>query len=212
MNEEGVIEKDEYLTVERETSCQIRVRGSRFIATLSPAVDHLRAEEFLSQIRSKYHDATHNCFAFRLAGSQFRFSDDGEPSGTAGRPILAMVDKYRLQNVILVVTRYFGGTKLGTGGLIRAYTDCAEKVIQQARIQSRYHYDTLYLQYPFNLVNKIQHLVHRFQARIREDATGQGMFSEIQIYRSQKILFCQELETVSKGQARIVSPGSVKTA
>jgi len=99
------------------------------------------AKDFISRISREFHDATHNCYAYRigLGSSQaFKYSDDGEPSGTAGRPILEVIDRHELMDVCVVVTRYFGGIKLGTGGLGRAYRDAALAAIEQAGIETKY--------------------------------------------------------------------------
>ena len=127
MNEKENIEPDYYLTIQETSGAEIKIKGSRFIGIISPVADKVNAEKILIEIRKEFRNATHNCFAYRINSQEFRYSDDGEPSGTAGRPILSMIDKYQLQRVVLVVTRYFGGTKLGTGGLIRAYSQSADK-------------------------------------------------------------------------------------
>ncbi len=113
-----------------------KIKGSRFIASIEPVVSPEDAMAFVEARREEFRDATHNCFAWRLGLDQdaMRFSDDGEPSGTAGRPILQEIDGRRLTNVAVVVTRYYGGTKLGTGGLIRAYGGAAADALDAATI------------------------------------------------------------------------------
>lgn len=136
----------------------------------------------------------------------FRFSDDGEPSGTAGRPILSMIDKHNLHRTVLIVTRYFGGTKLGTGGLIRAYRECAEQTIRQARIIRRVKYRYLKITYPFAMINKVQHLVDQYNAQIREDASESGMKAEIGVPQSLVSRFLNELQSRTAGRADILKP------
>jgi len=123
---------DKYFTIEQPVFAEIKVKGSNFIAGAYPASDSVSALDILKTVRAKYFDATHNCFAYRIGfdGAEFRASDDGEPSGTAGKPIHFMITKYELSDILVVVTRYFGGTKLGVGGLVRAYSDSAEAVLQ----------------------------------------------------------------------------------
>lgn len=111
-----------------------RRRGSRFIADLAPVPDEDAALGFVAQVRSRHPDASHHCWAFRLASGRARSDDDGEPGGTAGPPILRHLDGADLSNVVCVVTRWFGGTKLGTGGLVRAYGDAAAAAIEAARV------------------------------------------------------------------------------
>jgi uncharacterized YigZ family protein len=124
--------KDTYFTVNEEYRAEISVKSSRFIATCTPISSRESALERLTRIRAEFYDATHNCYAYRLglSGLDFRFSDDGEPNSTAGKPILFMLQKYEVSDVLLIVTRYYGGTKLGVGGLSRAYADAAENVLK----------------------------------------------------------------------------------
>ncbi len=180
------------------------VKKSIFIGNLAPADNPAAAEEFIHRIRSHYYDATHNCYAYRVDESLFRTFDDGEPAGTAGKPILAMLDKYELSRVVLVVTRYFGGIKLGTGGLIRAYSECAEKVIQEADICLRHNFEKITVHYPFELMNRVHHVVHRFTAAIKEDADAFGMKAEIEILPSQVERFRQELLNRTSGKIEFI--------
>lgn len=112
---------------------QFTVKGSKFIATLLPVITETEATDRLDQVRRKYHDATHNCYAWRIHPDRERSADDGEPSGSAGRPILQVIEGTGLTNILVVVTRYYGGTKLGVGGLVRAYSDAARRVVDQVK-------------------------------------------------------------------------------
>jgi uncharacterized YigZ family protein len=109
-----------------------RIKGSRFLASVARVRTPDAAAGFVEELRKEFRDATHNCFAWRLGSDEnaFRTGDDGEPSSTAGRPILQQIDGRRLTDVAVVVTRYFGGTKLGTGGLVRAYGEAASAVLE----------------------------------------------------------------------------------
>lgn len=128
------------------------VKGSRFIANLAPVADAEAAQAFVKSVSRENASATHNCWAWRIGGKgdAFRSSDDGEPGGSAGRPILAQIEGHDATNTVIVVTRYFGGTKLGVGGLMRAYGGCAGKALDQVglapviirqRIQVRHPYE-----------------------------------------------------------------------
>ena len=123
---------DFYLTIQQRERASIKVRGSEFIATAIPVSSKDQAHKELEMLRSEFWDATHNCFAYRIgkSGLEFRTSDDGEPSGSAGKPILFMLNKYAVSDILLVVTRYYGGTNLGIGGLARAYSDAACAVLE----------------------------------------------------------------------------------
>ena len=126
-----------YRTVVRACEVEIdKVKGSRFLAAVWPVDSAVEAQELLAGRRAEHRDATHCCWAWRLGLDleSRRYSDDGEPAGTAGRPILQEIDGRRLTQVLLAVTRYFGGTKLGTGGLLRAYAEAAAAVLEAATI------------------------------------------------------------------------------
>lgn len=127
-----------FFTIEEEKlEAEIVEKKSKFIATLFYINSEEMAQEIIKNIKKKYFDARHNCYAYRIMtenGVVERFSDDGEPSGTAGGPMLNILSKNNLCNVLVVVTRYFGGILLGTGGLVRAYSDATTKVIETATL------------------------------------------------------------------------------
>ena len=127
-----------FLTInEEKLEEEIVEKKSRFIGTMFYVESEEKAQGILKEIKKQYYDARHNCFAYRIMtenGVVERFSDDGEPSGTAGGPMLNILAKNNLCNVLVVVTRYFGGILLGTGGLVRAYSDATTKVIESATI------------------------------------------------------------------------------
>ena len=124
---------ESYITVVGETAAEYTEKRSRFIATLKHCKTEEEAAEFINALKSKYWDARHNCYAYSVEnGALKRFSDDGEPQGTAGQPILEVIKNKKLFDTIVVVTRYFGGIKLGAGGLVRAYSQGARDVIEKA--------------------------------------------------------------------------------
>lgn len=127
-----------FLTIQEEKlQDELIEKKSKFIATLFYIKSEEEANNLIKNIKKQYYDARHNCFAYRVMtenGVVERFSDDGEPSGTAGGPMLNILEKSKLCNVLVVVTRYFGGILLGTGGLVRAYSDATMKVIDNATI------------------------------------------------------------------------------
>lgn len=124
-------------TIKENTSAEIVQKKSRFIANLIYVTTEQEAEEKIKEIKKKYYDAKHNCYAYSIANSNGiinKMSDDGEPSGTAGAPMLSILNKQELVNVLIVVTRYFGGILLGTGGLVRAYSQAATEAIENAEL------------------------------------------------------------------------------
>lgn len=129
---------EKFKTIQQKlVSAEIVEKKSRFIANLFFVESSNEAEEKIKEIKKKYHDAKHNCFAYIIFENnqmQKKFSDDGEPSGTAGAPMLEILEKTNLYNVVVIVTRYFGGVLLGTGGLVRAYSDALKKAISNATL------------------------------------------------------------------------------
>lgn len=113
------------------------VKGSRFVATVAPVSTPDAAEAVVASVAAERSGASHHCFAWRLSDGRTRSSDDGEPSGSAGRPILAHLEGKNIENAVVVVSRWFGGTKLGVGGLVRAYGGCAGKALDRAPIEER---------------------------------------------------------------------------
>lgn len=127
---------EKFKTIEGKVTAEVEEKKSRFIANLFYVESVEEAENCLKQIKKKYYDARHNCYAYVVKEESIikKSSDDGEPSGTAGSPILNVIERNNLCNVIIIVTRYFGGILLGTGGLVRAYTEAATNAVNQAKI------------------------------------------------------------------------------
>jgi len=123
---------DTYFTLSHSSRAELREKASRFFGFADPVKDEMAAAKMRARLKKEYHDADHQPFAFRLASSLERCSDDGEPQGTAGHPILAQIRQADLFNVQVVVVRYFGGTKLGKGGLVRAFGQCARMTLENA--------------------------------------------------------------------------------
>lgn len=131
------MENMEFYTIDSSATAEIIEKKSRFIANAYNVESKEEAEEKIKQIKKKYYDAKHNCFAFSIIEENnviLKSSDDAEPSGTAGEPILNVIKKNNLRNILIVVTRYFGGILLGTGGLTRAYSNAASSVIEKCNI------------------------------------------------------------------------------
>lgn len=124
-----------FKTIEKEAEATVVEKKSKFIANIFYIENEKEAEEMINRIKKKYHDARHNCFAYRVNGENGiiqKQSDDGEPTGTAGAPMLNILEKRELVNVVVIVTRYFGGILLGTGGLVKAYSDATKKALENA--------------------------------------------------------------------------------
>jgi uncharacterized YigZ family protein len=147
--------EDSFKTIKASAQAEIKIQRSKFIATAFPCAERDEAETQIEKISARYHDATHNCFSYRLLSENgreiFRYSDAGEPSGTAGRPIHDSIVTSELINLGIVVTRYFGGIKLGTGGLARAYRDAARAVLEKASVVERLIVEKYKVIFPLSL-------------------------------------------------------------
>jgi len=152
--------KECYKTVKSAAEALIVEKKSKFIATVRPVTSDEEAQSFLSEMRSKYSDATHNVYAYVIDENNiFRYSDDGEPSGTAGMPVLDTIRKEGLVDVAVVVTRYFGGTLLGTGGLVHAYGAACREGLLAAEIITRVLCDIVTVKVDYTLVGKLQYMI-----------------------------------------------------
>ena len=162
----------EYLTVTGPAEAEIEVKRSKFIAHVSPATSVEEAEAFIAEVRRRHAQATHNvpAYAVGLEVETQRSSDDGEPSGTAGRPVLEVIKKSALRNVAIVVTRYFGGTLLGTAGLIRAYGQAASAGVATAGIERRVLHRSLSISVEYPLLGRVQNAIKR-AGYVVEDVT-----------------------------------------
>ncbi|WP_343672248.1 YigZ family protein [Chitinophaga sp.] len=150
-----------YFTIEKSATAEFKDRGSKFLAYAWPVKSVEQVKECLQEVKKEHPKATHHCFAYRLGtdGVQFRASDDGEPSGTAGKPILGQIDSKGLTDTLVVVVRYFGGTLLGAPGLINAYKMSASMVLQvipavQKNVEVKYH-----LSFDYTILNNVMMVV-----------------------------------------------------
>jgi uncharacterized YigZ family protein len=124
-----------YKTISEECFAEITIKRSRFIATVSPCKNEAEATAFINSVKKKYWDAKHNVYAFLVRENNVkRFSDDGEPHSTAGLPVMETIEHFGVTDVAVVVTRYFGGILLGTGGLVRAYSEAANEALKKANV------------------------------------------------------------------------------
>jgi uncharacterized YigZ family protein len=161
--------QDTYLTITQALSCEFKDKGSKFIAFASPVRSQNDIKQYLTQIKELHPKATHHCYAYRLGLDKltnYRANDDGEPSGTAGKPILGQIDSKQLTNLIVIVVRYFGGTKLGVPGLINAYKSSTKMVLEQADIVEQQLFDYYQLQLDYLLTNDVMRILKREQVTI----------------------------------------------
>jgi len=152
---------DTYKTIEKEASGLFKDRGSRFIALAIPVSGQEEIKARLEELKKEYHDARHHCYAWVLTPDRqaWRVNDDGEPSGTAGKPILGQINSRDLTNIIVVVIRYFGGTLLGVSGLINAYRSAAADALDNAEIVERHLAETWLIKFPYEAMNDVMRVL-----------------------------------------------------
>lgn len=163
------METDQYKTIRSSSKGLYKDKGSRFLAFAFPVATSEEIKPLIDGIRKEYHDARHHCFAYMIGcgRTDWRTNDDGEPSGTAGRPILGQINSHGLTNILIVVSRYFGGTLLGVSGLIHAYKTAASDAISNADIVERTLHDFFRLTFPYSSMNDIMKI-------LKEEDAGQS--------------------------------------
>lgn len=153
--------ESDYLTIARPSEAVYREKMSRFLAFAFPVADIPEAKETIARIANEYHDARHVCWAYMTGRerTEFASSDNGEPSGTAGKPILGQINSAGLTNIVIIVVRYFGGIKLGTSGLIGAYREAARMAIEAADVITVTEMASLRITFPYLAMNEVMKIV-----------------------------------------------------
>jgi uncharacterized YigZ family protein len=166
---------DEYKTVRDLSQGLYKEKGSKFIAVAIPveSANDVKLQQEL--LRKRYHDARHHCYAYRLGDEPYeiRFNDDGEPSGTAGKPIYGQIQSFELTNVLIVVIRYFGGVKLGTGGLISAYRAAAKDAIENGTIITKTWKASVEIRFTYLQMNDVMRIIKEENLRILAQKSGE---------------------------------------
>lgn len=196
---------EQYKTVYMGGSGEIVEKKSRFIATVRPVETEEEALAFIEEMRKKYWDARHNCWAYVLGERQelVRCSDDGEPSQTAGKPMMDVLTGAGLTNAAVVVTRYFGGTLLGTGGLVRAYSAAAQEGLKNSQVITKYWGTMLLVETDYNSIGKLQYLFGQRQIPLMDsEYTDKVTFSVlVPVSRVQEIK--KAVTEATSGQAKM---------
>jgi uncharacterized YigZ family protein len=162
------MESDTYITIKASSKGTYKEKGSRFLASAFPVISQEEIKPIVDSVRKEYHDARHHCYAYMIGRERliWRTNDDGEPSGTAGRPILGQINSSGLTNILILVSRYFGGTLLGVSGLINAYKSAAADAIKNAVIIERTLQEYYEIAFPYASINDIMKI-------LREEGAGQ---------------------------------------
>lgn len=174
-------------------------KRSKFLAFAHHVTSENEVKELLQAYKKKYYDARHCCYAYMLGAdrSVFRANDDGEPSSTAGKPILGQINAHELTNILIVVVRYFGGTKLGTSGLIVAYRTAAAAAIENAQIETRFVEDIIDYSFTYPLLNEVMRVVKELEPRIVSQTFDNTCHISLAIRKSQAAELRQRLQQLS---------------
>jgi uncharacterized YigZ family protein len=197
---------DVYFTIWKPAHYEMKIKGSRFLSESEIVTSPDEVQTVLEKIRKREHAATHHCYAYRLGlfeKTRFKYSDDGEPSGTAGSPIFDVIRGHKLTNILVVVTRYFGGTKLGTGGLVKAYSDAVRQVIELSGIRKCYLTESFNIEMDFSSYDLITKLLPRFDANKINATFSDCVLLELEVRKSKADLLLAEITKLSSGNAKI---------
>lgn len=190
-----------------ETRTEMRVSNSRFVATAAPTPSVDDAKDFIGRMRAEFADATHNVFAYVVgygATTTLGMSDDGEPAGTAGRPALAVLQGSGLGDITVVVTRYFGGTLLGTGGLVHAYGDAVRAVLAMLPRTLKIERRTVLLSIPYAQYEPVARLVARHEGTIEQEEFGVDVTLTLRFAVDDLPQFAVELRDLTADQAELI--------
>lgn len=189
---------DTYLTIESSGEGIFKEKMSRFLSFAIPVSSVGEAREYIEMYRKEYYDARHVCWAYMIGHERtcFRANDNGEPSGTAGKPILGQINSNNLTDILIIVVRYFGGIKLGTGGLIVAYRQAAAEAIAACNIVERLVEDTINIRFEYPLMNDVMRIVKEEQPTVLSQSFEMDCEMSLRLRRSAMPRLCARLEKV----------------
>ncbi len=190
-----------YKTIKEAASAEISVKRSRFIANISPCSTKQEAEEFINKISSKYHDAKHNCYAY-ITREHEKYSDDREPHGTAGKPIYDVLKYNNICNACIVVTRYFGGILLGTGGLTHAYSDAASEVLNFAQTVEMQLCSFFKGEFDYKDMSLISNICSTMGLKLEEGEYTEKISAVVVVQKEQEEAFLSKIEEKSCGNIK----------
>lgn len=198
--------EDTYQTISGKAEGLYKEKGSKFIALAFPVTSEEEVKEILTTLRKDYHDARHHCYSYVIGfkGEHFRANDDGEPSGTAGRPIHGQILSKNLTNTLIVVIRYFGGTKLGVSGLINAYKTAASDALENAQIITKTINDIYQINFGYLAMNDIMKLVKDENLRIMEQNFDTSCFITVGIRQSKTAAVLGKIEKIDSASANFL--------
>jgi len=200
---------DRFFTLSRESTSLFKDRNSKFHAHAFPVKSEEEEKEKLAGLRKQYYDARHHCYAYSLGkdGDVFRANDDGEPNHSAGDPILGQIRSFELTNVLIVVVRYFGGTKLGVGGLIQAYRTAAKMAIEENEIVEDFERCFLKLHFSYPVMNDVMKLIKNEDLEIQSQEMELDCKMDLSFRSSLKGQVIDQLETIDGLEYKLIEKG-----
>ncbi len=200
------VAEDTYQTISAKSEGIYKEKGSKFIALAYHVTSEEEVKDILVSLRKEYHDARHHCYAYAIGfkGEHWRANDDGEPSGTAGRPIYGQIQSFNLTNVLIVVIRYFGGTKLGVSGLINAYKTSAADALQQAEVVTKTINDIYRISFGYLAMNDIMKLIKEENLNIMEQNFDTSCFVTIGVRQSKTQSVLGKIEKIDSAIANFL--------
>lgn len=186
-------------------SSEIVIKKSRFLGITAPAETPEEAAQFVTGIKKKYYDARHNCYAYVLGDNcdVLKYSDDGEPQGTAGKPMLDVLKNSGITNIVVVVTRYFGGVLLGTGGLVRAYTEAAKLAVEDTKVQLVRQMQKVEIRTEYSELSKLQYLIAEMGIDEPEVLYSDKIDMMVAAPQTLVELLCNKVTELTKGKALV---------
>jgi uncharacterized YigZ family protein len=196
---------ESYINLVKGGEGEIVEKKSRFIGQIKPVTSEEEAYAFIEEIKKKHYDARHNCFAFSVGADMplLRFSDDGEPQGTAGKPILEVITSSEIHNICIVVTRYFGGTLLGTGGLVRAYTDASKAALENCETKLIEKLIPTEIKTNYTDMGKIQYILGNHDVKIIDTIYADDVLLKMNLRKPDAEKIIKEITDATSARAGI---------
>ncbi len=203
---------DEYYIPSGPGESEYEEKRSRFLGHLRPVETEEEARQFITEMKKKYHDARHNCWCYRIRGGAVRYSDDAEPQGTAGLPMLEILQREEIENAVCVVTRYFGGVLLGTGGLLRAYQKAAKGAVENAGISVVRAWTRMCILCEYSDYEKIRAELEQQDAVISDTEYGEKVTLTVLVSQGQGAFITEKLQDRTAGKCICTEEGTVNQA
>ncbi len=193
-----------YKTIAARAEAEIVEKKSRFIGHIAPVATEEEALAFIAEVKAAHRMARHNVYAYALRGGRVRYTDDGEPAKTAGMPTLEAIQHAGLEDVAVVVTRYFGGILLGTGGLVRAYTDATKAAIEAADVVTVSVCVDIILEVPYSLYEQLCRIAEAAGAKLAESDFAENVLLTFRMLDGTQAPFLEKLTELTRGQSEII--------